>query len=420
MKIFFMCGILVFSIPGISRTQTPLEGDEISISYAQGKELLLKENLHVLSAHYNIDLAEADLISARLWANPYFVWNADMYSVEQNKYFNFKNQKLIQIEYVFSVSGKRINAIREANLEVEMAKLAFTDVLRGLMFEYSNSYSNYTSLKAKEKTYALVLSKFETLINLYQKQLETGLISASELVRLKAELISLQSEAIQNQNEILAELGNLCTLLNLKPGTKIETSYIEFRGKDSLKLEDYIMTAKTNRPDLLLAQKDISYSEQILRSEKSAAIPDMKLGYQPHDKGSNYVRPYSGMVWEMGIPIFNRNQGNITKARIEIEQSKLDYQYIDLFIENEVTNAYLIYLNNKNILERYTGQLINQMEDLAKSASENFEKKNISLLQYIDYQRSYIDLQMQYNDILNTYRLSVNQLNFVIGKELIQ
>jgi cobalt-zinc-cadmium efflux system outer membrane protein len=414
-----MCGVLACLFAFKSRALSPLSGDEIDISFSQGKDLLLKENLQVLSNHYNIDLAEANLITARLWANPYFVWNADMYSVEQNRYFNFKNQKLIQIEYVFSVSGKRVNAIREANLQLDMASLAFSDVVRGLIREYSDSYSNYSTLKSKEKTYALVLSKFETLINLYQKQLETGLISQSDLIRLKAELISIQSEAIQNQNEMISELGNLCTLLNLKPGTKINPSYLVASTKDSLKMEDYIITAKTNRPDLLLANKDIKFAEQVLRSEKSSAIPDMKLGYQPHDKGSNYVRPYSGMVWEMGIPIFNRNQGNITKARIEIEQSKIDYQYIDLLVENEVVNAYLIFLNNKNNLEKYSGMLLNQMEDLAKSAAENFEKKNISLLQYIDYQRSYIDLQMQYNDILNVYRLSVNQLNFVIGKELI-
>ena len=57
------------------------------LSYGKGKDILIKESLKSLSSYYDINLAEAELMQKKLWNNPTFVWNADMYSVERNTYF---------------------------------------------------------------------------------------------------------------------------------------------------------------------------------------------------------------------------------------------------------------------------------------------------------------------------------------------
>ena len=68
-----------------------------------------------------------------------------------------------------------------------------------------------------------------------------------------------------------------------------------------------------------------------LKKQKAESVPNINLGYQPHDQGSNHVRPYVGMVFEMGIPVFNRNQGEIAAAKIQIEQNQLLLKYFKMF-----------------------------------------------------------------------------------------
>ena len=393
-------------------------GNELKLSYEQGKDKLLKECLKVLAEYYNVNLAEAELIAAKTWNNPLFVWNADMYSVEQNKYFNFANQKLIQIEYVISVSGKRVNAIREAKLSIEIAKLAFSDVLRGLILEYSNLYSNLHLLKEKNEIYQIILDKYNNLILSTQKQYELGVISFNDLVRLKSEYISIQTEAMQNENEIVQEQSALNTLLNLPASTIIQTEERKISDKDTLDAANVLEIAKTNRPDFQIAQKNIKLYEQSLKTQKSESVPDINLGYQPHDKGSNYVRPYTGMVFEMSLPIFNRNQAGINVARIEVEQSKTEFEIMKFAMENEVFSAYVLYLNNKKNLSNYSQQFITDIDELSKNALENFQRKNISLLQFIDFQRSFIEARMQFLEVKSFYYQSVNYINFAAGKEI--
>ena len=91
-----------------------------------------------------------------------------------------------------------------------------------------------------------------------------------------------------------------------------------------LNFESLLDHAALSRPDYLAKLNEISYQEMNLKLQKSRSVPDLMIGYQPHDKGSNYVRPYTGLVVEMDVPIFNRNQGNIAISKAEVEKSKVE------------------------------------------------------------------------------------------------
>ena len=59
------------------------------------------------------------------------------------------------------------------------------------------------------------------------------------------------------------------------------------------------------------------------------------------------------------------------------------------------------------------------MEELNKNADQNYDKKNINLLQYIDLSRIYVDNQLQYINLQLEYRQTINKLNFSVGKEVL-
>lgn len=412
--------VLSLSWPQNSCCAGTIKETELSLSYEEGKNRLLKECLSVIAEYYNVNLAEAQVQAARTWGNPLFVWNADMYSHEWNEYFQMGNQTLVQVEYVLTVSGERVHTIRQANLGVEIARLAFLDVVRGLVMEYSESYTNLSLLLEKSKVYQSILDRYETLIASYEKRLDLNVTAYNDVLRLRSEFISINTEAIQNKNEILAEQNTLNTLLNLPPSTVIITKDREITGGDTLTAGSAIELAKIYRPDYQIAQKNISYYQQALRVQKAQAMPSMNLGYQPRDKGSNYVRPYAGLVIEVGLPIFDRNQAGIQAAKIEIEQSKTELQIFEIGLENDVFTAYLQYMNNKENMANYSVEFMSDLDTLSSEAMKNFnsQTQNLTFLQFMDYQQTFIDAQMQYLELKSVYLNSINQLNFVIGKDI--
>lgn len=414
---FFL--ILTIIISTCLETQAQvLNPIELPMTYSQGKEMLIKQSLKALANHYEIDMAEAEIQQSRLWNNPTFVWNSDLYSIEKNEYFNFNNQKLIQFEYILSVSGKRIRQVKQNKIGHEIAKFAYSDVLRGLLLEFSNAYSSLYTLREKSSIYESMLNRYKSLITFYEKQLSLGIIAKNDLIRLNSEYVSTQVIASENLSQIIEKQGELNALLNLPSNTVVVPLERTIKTETTLKQEDMLSLAFDTRPDFHIAKKNIAYYEQDVKIQKSSAIPDIKLGYQPHDKGSNYVRPYSGVVVEIAVPIFNRNQGMIQKSKLKVEQSKLNLKQFTNQLENELTAAYLKYLNDKKNLERFSESFMTQIETMTKDANANFEKKNLTILQYIDYQRTYLDVKMQYLETLSSYLESVNGLNFQIGKEV--
>jgi len=417
MKKLLFSGWLVFQ-QLVAVTQ-PLGNDTLRLNLVAAEAALLKSNLNLIAAYYDIDAAEAELIQARLWVNPNFVWNQDLYSNEQNRYFNVKNQRLVQVEQVFSIAGKHTNTVRLARISLEQNRLQVEDILRSLLFELGQSFFALEASQQKQRLLQATVARYDQLIASAEERLRVGAMASNEVVRLKSEQIAVRAELRQNQNDILNHLSVVRILLNLKESVYVVADQEEMPGNEPVVLHQLIDYALSQRPDHLLKLKQVSYQNQNLRLQKSLAIPDLNIAYQPHDKGSNYVRPYQGVNLEFNVPFFNRNQGNIKLAKVRITQAQTFLALSETTVRNEVAMAYEQFVNSKRGFEDYTTEFLQQTESLNTNANDNYTKKNINILEFIDLQRIYIINKTQYIDLRNAYLTSVNQLNFSVGKKVI-
>lgn len=174
------------------------------------------------------------------------------------------------------------------------------------------------------------------------------------------------------------------------------------------------------RPDLLLRKVNMEYQDRNLKLQRSTGVPDVKLAYQPRDRGSNYVRPYQGFNVEFNIPLFDRNQGEIQAAQFGVKKSTLEFQQTENQVRNEVTAAFNRYQSSNNGLASYDPEFLNQLNQLNRNTNENFQKRNISLLQFIDQQRIYIQTNTQLIELKQQLLNNVNELNFSVGTTIIE
>jgi len=393
--------------------------DSVPLSLDECKAILIKENLSVIASHYDVDIAEAQVIQSRAWNNPVFNWNQDMYSVEKNQYFNFGNQFLVQIDIVFSIAGKYTNTVRLAKVKQEGSKLMVKDILRSLMMELNESYNLLNSLQNKALIFKDVSDRYDEVIFAGEKQLQVGGISANELIRLRSERIALQTEAVQNSKDLYEAMANLRVLLNLRPTVYIQTLKYIPTSSDPV-LSDLFLLGEEHRADYLLSRLNIKYQETNLKLQKSLAVPDINFGYQPKDRGSNYVRPYSGIEIGFEVPLFNRNIGNIKASQIEIKKAEVESVQKQNSLQNEITQSFLTMLEAKKCLKNYTKILLDQIELLNKDSEINYLKRNINMLEYIDLKRIYIQNRMQFLELDFQYLRAVNHLNFSVGLDVIK
>jgi len=392
----------------------------LELTYTDAVGILLEQNLPLLSSHFQVEASEGELLQARAWNNPHFNWNQDLYSAERNEYFNQKNQRLIQLDFMFSVSGKHTRAVKLAKIGVEQNQLQYENTKRSLVFELGLKFHQLLMLQKRSELYKVVFSQFKSLIDKYEIQFKVGEIPGSELIRLKSELLTLQNTIVSNQNEVEKEMSEIRTLLNLRPDVTIQTkeAIVAMPDAGQLNYGELISFAEENRPDYLARLNEISYEEMNLKLQKSRSVPDLMLGYQPHDKGSNYVRPYSGLVFEMDVPIFNRNQGNIAASEANINRAKTDAEQALVSLQNEIYSAVNKYFHSRSALENYNLEFLKELEQLNNSALQNYNNKNINILQYLDMQRTYINTMSEYLGLKSEIVQRVIDIEFTTGYQL--
>jgi cobalt-zinc-cadmium efflux system outer membrane protein len=407
--------VIILSAVG-ARAQAP----DTVLSFPQAKARLLNYNLGLLAAYYDIGIAKAKVIQAKVWNNPNFIINGEMYNQETNEYFNLRNQSLWQFEQTFSVAGKHTNSVKLARIGVEMAEKQMEDVIRSMLFELGNTYSDLAALQSKQILYQQVISNYDQLMAATRKQLEVGAISTTEAIRLEAEYLDVKADALENYNEKEKVAASLRSLLRYPLDT---TFYVEQRLPLVGETFDPIYLAAQaveTRPDIQAAKINIRYQERNLRLQQSTGVPDVKVGYQPYDRGSNYIRPYHGFTTEIYLPLYDRNQGRIKQARLSVAQSGLQYGQIENQAKNEVMAAYNRYKNSNAGLANYNAQFLERLTQLNQSTNQNFQKRNISLLQFIDQQRIFILTNIQLIELKQQFLNNVNELNFTVGQTLIE
>ncbi len=410
-----LVGCLVFFV---CMASLAVQAQDSVLTLLQAKERLLKKNFYLLAAYYEIDQAEAQVLQARLWYNPTIIWNQEAYNTEQNKYLAARNQYETQINQTISIAGKHTNTVKLARINLEINKAQFTDVVRSLLFDLGSNYNNLAALEAKEKLYNAVLTSYLRLIAASKKELEVGAISVTEDLRIKSEYIAVKTQALDNANQKEQYLSLLRTLLQYPNDSLVQVAQKIPLFNDNLLLDSLIARSLQSRPDLKVSTLYQIYQQQNLKLQRSLAVPDVTIGYD-YDKGGNYIRNYSGLVVQMPLPVFNRNQGGIKEAQYNIKQSLLQRDYLKINITNQVISAFNQYKKNYEGLTNYTDEYLNSLTQLNRNTNTYFQKRDISLLEFIDYQRIYITTNIQLIELRQQFLNSVNNLNFSVGETVI-
>jgi outer membrane protein, heavy metal efflux system len=412
----FMLGLMLIA-GAASRAQ-----DTIHITLQQAEKQFINNNLSLLAAKYNIDIGKAQLVQARLYNNPNLSLSGNLYNPERGRFVDVSNntgEYAVSIQQLVILAGKRNKQIKLNETNIHFSEQRFFDLLRTLRYSLRSVFYNAYYLQNSVDAFQRQIVSLEKLNTAYKDLLAKGVVSLKDAVRIKSLLYSLQAEqtSLQNQlNDLQAELQLLLQNNKAYFLPLIDTGFATAPVRQ-LSLPDLVDTAYANRYDLKLAETSLVYDQQNYDLQKALAVPDIMLG-AGFDKRGSFVTDASFLNVAIDLPFFNRNQGNIKAAKIGMEQGKVTVQQQKLVVENEVNTAYMKVLNTEKMLQSLDPGFRDQFEKLLQGITENFEKKNISLIEFTDFVESYKNNIIQMNQLLNDRMQAVEALHFAVGKTI--
>jgi len=394
--------------------------DTIRVDLKDAEQQFLKENLMLLAQRYQVDASKALIQQAKLWPNPEGYAELSAYTPSTG-YFDFgKNgQKTLSIQQVIVTAGKRHKNIQIATEQARLSELEFFDLLRTLRFELrQNFYTlHYTLLTYQRYTQQLLL--IEGLLRSFEVQYQKGNLPMKEVVRLKTLYFQLNNDRTELFNEVAEREKELKTLLH-SPSVVlpvIDEAKLSAYQSGQWQLLNLADSALTNRMDYKIIQSQTKLAQLNYSLQRREAVPDIQIGAL-HDQAGSYVPNYTALTLSIPLPLWNRNQGNIRSARHAVESARTQEEQRMTEITNEVLSTRAKLEQVEKEYQRATETLGPDIEELNKSVNENFQRRNLSLLEFVDFFESYNENILQFNRLKMSRLSTYEELNYVTGSEL--
>lgn len=394
--------------------------DTLRLSIRQADSLFLQNNLEILAEKYQIDIAKSVEIQDKLWNNPTFGVEISAYNPSRGALDVGRNgQKAFTINQLITRAGKRN---KQVALDVESTRkteFQFYDLIRTLKFELRQIFFESYYLEQTIALYDNQISTLRTTVNAFDKEYNRKNISLKEVVRLKALLFELTNERANILFELQENQRDLRTLLSTDRPVKsiVDSTEIQRYHLDRYNLATLKEKALQSRADLKVAQSETKQAELNYTLQKALAKPDVQVG-AVYDQASNYQNNYFGVNASVALPFFNRNQGNIRAAKSGISYYKTAENAKQNAVSNEVDAAVQKVGIADKAFQSVEGQFTDQFQLLSNGIYDNFQKRNISLLEFIDFIETYNESIKEYNR-LQADRIKVyEELNYVVGEEL--
>lgn len=392
---------------------------QAQLTLQQSEDAFRQNNLLLLAEQYNINIAQAGVIQARIWELPYASVELNAVNPPQRRVLDVggKGQKQLAIQQLIYMGGKKKNEIEFAKSNVGLAELQFEQLVRNLRFQLRQQYFNLYFDLRKIESIASQVARVDTLIQAYAVQVQKGNIPLKDQVRLQSLALSLRNDLIYIQGVVFEDQRQLSLLTGItEPLIPVltEGELAERYDKTiTLNVEELLDMAKENNPDYRRFLRLMESNELYVRWQQSLATPDLIAGVSYDQRGGAFNNQVN-LTFGLPLPFWNRNKGNIKIAEWQLNQSRVqkDFQLQD--IRNQIASSLRIW-EQQSQQYRQLATSIQNFDLVYNAIIQNFRRGNIPILEFTDFMESYNQSMLQMNELRKQLILSEESVNQVVN-----
>jgi cobalt-zinc-cadmium efflux system outer membrane protein len=392
-------------------------------------EQLVKENLDLLAAKLEVPMSEADVLTANLRANPIFY--ADTQLIPYG-HFSFLRpggppQSDININYPLDLSFKRLARTRSAREARSSIEAQLQDAVRN---QIDNLYTQHVGVVQAgltlqlQEVYRNGLVKLEAVA---RARLDQGSIKPADYLAVKANVQKAELNVQEAKQAKIKANRAFALILNL-PLEDVDSIDVldpigQLQGLPMTR-QELIQKAIDKRPDLLAWKFGLRRAEADFKLAKANGYPDVYVLYQPYTFQNNtYLGVPSAYSWTLGItasiPLYNRNQGNVTRAKVNIHQSALQIKSAERVVVSDVLNAAQELEQSKAAVAQFRAEILPPAKEVRDTAYKRMMGGELSMDDYLDAQQDYNEYVRAYRDALIRHRNAILDLNTAVGERIL-
>jgi cobalt-zinc-cadmium efflux system outer membrane protein len=381
-------------------------------------DLALKHN-HSLQASRTLILQNrAQEITANLRPNPVGLVDEQYMPFFSPQAFtsNYIDQSAVYdlgLSYLIERGKKRQHRLEAAKDQTAVTSAQVGDNERTLAFNVASQFISAVLAQADLDLAEKDLASFQQTVDISQASFTAGAISGGDLLKIKIQLLQFQMDVSAAK---LARVQALASLRQLLGYESVPESYevvgdLEYKpvklGEDDLKA-----MALRQRPDVRAAQLGVTSAQSQFTLAKANGKKDLGVTFTYNHLGGVNT---GSLFFNIQLPIFDRNQGEIARTQYAITQSQeLSSEQASIAL-TDVTNSYEALRTDGEVVQLYQSGYLKEAEDSRDISQYAYQHGSASLLDYLDAERSYRATELAYRQALASYMTSLEQLRQAVG-----
>ena len=390
----------------------------IRITLDDAIRLALQYDHALQAARTTILQNQAQEITANLRPNPVISWDSQFFPLFHpeefgTSYLNTQAQFDLGIGYLFERGKKRQHRLQAARDQTEQTRDQVNDNQRQLIFNLSQQF---VAVLLAQSTIDLAnqdLDSFQQTVDISNERYKLGDMSEGDLLKIRLQLLQFQSDLSTAKLSKIQALASLRQYLGFESvpdnyDVEGELAYTPVHaGVDDLKA-----LALRERPDLRQAQQGVV----VARSQESLAEANGKRDLNvTFDYTHTNGQSSGAFYFNIDLPIFDRNQGEIARTKYVITQAQEQQLEAAQQVITDVTSAYANLNANNEIIRLYQGGYVDQAKESRDISEYAYKRGAASLLDYLDSERTYRANQLAYRQALASYMTALEQMRQAVG-----
>jgi len=395
-----------------------------AITLEQALELA-KQNNPTLRANETLVLQnKAQEITANLRPNPVLGLDAqylplfapDLFT--DTNYWNDQTQYDVGIGYLFERGKKRQHRLDAARTATAVTEAQVSDAQRTTLANAAQLFIAALLAKSNLEFAEGLRDSYKKTVSLSQDRFNAGAMSRNDLLKIQLQQLQFESDVNAARLALVQALASLRQFLGFDsvPANYDVAGSLVYEPVP-LRLEDVQARALAVRPDLQAAQRTVVASESQVGLAKANGKVDFNLTFDYTRLNQNNLGAF---YFNIPLPIFNKNQGEIARTQYVVTQSQFQQKAAEQQVLTDVRNAYEGLRSSEQVVQLYDQGYLDQATQSLDITRFSYEHGAASLLDFLDAERSYRSTQLSYRQALATYMTSLEQLRQAVGSRELQ
>jgi outer membrane protein, heavy metal efflux system len=391
-----------------------------SLTWDQAKLEFEATNPNLRAARIGIQESRADEVTAFLRPNPDLTVAADQFTFfNGNPYRPFTDvEPIFAGSYLIERRHKRELRRESARGATAIAISQLADQERNLLFDLRTAFVQVLQQKAVLGVTQESLAYYDRVLGVSRDRLKAGDIAQVDFDRLDLQRVQFETDVQTSLINLRTAKIQFRALLNDR--TPIDD--LDVRGPfdftEALKpLEEFRQMALDNRPDLRAAVQAVTKARTDYKLAIANGSTDPTFGI---DIARDPPIPaYIGFSIDIPLRIFDRNQGEKERTRLDIGRNERLVDATQAQIFSDVDSAYVAIQGNLVLLRPYKSKYLGEAVRVRETISYSYQHGGASLLDFLQAQQDYRSIQLGYLNLVGAYLTAAAQMSVAVGREVI-